>query len=140
MKFDSNLKGFEDFEKKMKDMPARTLKKVLRPSLSAVIKFARDQIRDAAPRHVDRQSPISKKFGPLYRNIKFKIMRKNRSGELGARVDTGNAPQGFWYEKGTRYQPARPWFEPKFRAISDGLLKMLGELIGKGIERVSEEK
>ena len=135
------LTGFEEFSKTLEELPDRVTKRVTQAAVTKAMRKGVKVLRDAAPRgDVSDPSRISEKFGPLHKNINVKKLRKTRRYEKGARIDTGNAPQGFWYEKGTRNQPARPWFLPAFSGAIGVILETLSAAMGEGIEKEAKKK
>ena len=135
MKFETKLHGFEEFDRLLKDLGPRVGNRVLQGAVTGAIREGAKEIRKVAPQHLDKQSPASKKYGPLRKNIKVKRLRRVRPGEKAARVDTGNAFWGVMYELGTRHQPARPWFANAFRKARENIIKNLADRLKKGIEK-----
>ena len=62
-------------------------------------------------------------------------MKRVDNNEKAARVDTGTAFWAVFYEKGTRSQPARPFFEPSFKRAESAVIKKLAERLRAGIDR-----
>ena len=140
MKVSGTLTGFNDFEKLLKELPTRVQKKILQKSVTGAMREIRTDMRNAAPRDENGQSQASKEYGRLRKNIKVVKLKKTKPGEKGARITTGNAYWGYFYELGTRFQPARPWFRTQFASVQGKALKKLGELIGDGIEQEARKK
>jgi HK97 gp10 family phage protein len=131
----SALTGFESFDFLLKNLGPRVGNRVLQNGVSAGARAGAKEIRRATPAHLDKQSPGSQKYGPARKNIKVKRLRRHKSGERGARIDTGNAFWLVFYHFGTRYQRARPFFDRAFLRARETMLKVMGESIGKGIEK-----
>lgn len=129
-----DLKGFDEFDKKLRELPTKVENRVLQKSVSSAMRSIRSDMVQAAPKHIDERSPASKAYGTIKQNIKVKRLRRVRKGQKGARIDTGKAFWAVFYELGTRHQRARPFFAPTFRRLTDRILRVLGEELGKGIE------
>lgn len=128
--------GFKEFESLLNQLPKNIEERVLQSSTRQAATVMRKAVAQAAPISKGKQSPISAKFGHLKRNIKAKVSKIHKKrGQRGAYVTTQNAPQGFWYEFGTRFQSAKPWFRPAVVGSESAVLKKLADGIGKGIER-----
>lgn len=141
MKMDFKLSGFDDFAEDLKKLGPAVERKVVRRSVISAMRPARAFLKSVAPVQVDGQrSKTSKKYGHLRQNIRLIRLKKVEKGQAAARVDTGKAFWGVMYELGTRYQPARPWFGPAFRKVSDLVLKTLSSDIGKGIEDIARKR
>lgn len=135
MKLEGKVSGFDELDKLLKQLPRNVERRVLQKGTTAAMRSILPDMKAAAPRHDGERSPASKKYGTLLSNIRAARLRRVRKGEKGTRISTGNAFWGFIYEKGSRYQPARPWFAPTFRRLQSKLIKVLGTEIGKGIEQ-----
>ena len=135
MKFSNRPTGFNEFDKLLKELPKRVENKVLQAAVTGALRDERKNFVAAAPRAEEGQSAASKTYGRGYKNIKIVRIRRLKKGMRGARITTGNA---FWlliYEIGSRFQPARPWFLPTFRAAVERIIGSLGKRIGEGIKR-----
>ena len=141
MKLRMELHGFKDLEKQLKKLPDKVGNKVLQSSVRGAMKIGLKAVKDAAPRNDGLISEVSQQYGPLHKNIKLQTIRgaKKRGGR-GIRLSTTMAFWGYFYEKGTRYQPARPWLEPAFLAVVDNIMSDLKDRIGKGIEKEAQRK
>lgn len=135
MKFDFQLHGFDELQRALRTLPEIVQKRVIRTAAASAMREGRRAIRDAAPRHLDKQSPASKRYGPLYKNIRLVRLKYPIAGMFGARVDTGNAFWGYIYEIGSRYQGAVAWFAPAFRRAQTAIINTLGQKIGDGIDK-----
>ena len=140
MQVDVKLSGFNDFSKLLKDLPNRVENKVVQSAVNVAMREGRNEIARAAPDRKYPRSAASKKYGSLRKNLKVLKLRRVRKGQKGARIDTGKAFWGQFYEFGTRYQPARPWFGPAFAKASELILKRLYQAVGAGIEREATRK
>lgn len=140
MNLESKIEGFDELADLMKLLPAKVENRVAQKSVNSAMRAGRDAVKAAAPVFTGAQrSPISIKFGGLKKNVRLVRLKKAQKGQKGARVDTGNAPQGFWYEKGTRYQPARPWFLPAISRAREEIFRILGLELGAGIEEEAKK-
>lgn len=134
MRFEAKLNGFEAFNKLLGELPVRVENKVLQKAAVSALREARPDIVAAAPRDMVGQSPASKKYGRLYKNIRVLRLRRTRQkGIRGARINTGNAFWGLLLEIGTKYISPRPWFLPAFKKAIPKINDKLGQEIGAGI-------
>lgn len=135
MQLKPELHGFNEFEKLLTQLPQNVAKRVLQNAVTGSLREVRKDVKQAAPAHLDDQSPASKLYGSLRQNIRVIRLRYTGKNERSARIDTGKAFWGFFYEKGTSRQPARPWFLPTITRVQDRIFKTLGIKIGAGIEK-----
>lgn len=134
MKLHSNLRGFEDMDKALAALPQRVENKVMQRAVTRALRPARQAIREETPIG-DTRSPASKEYGRARSNIRLHRLRKVKKGSKGARITTGRAFWLMFYELGTRYQPARPFFARAFKRMQEAILKDLAKELGEGIER-----
>ena len=137
---DIKMEGFKELSSLLEQLPVRVEKKVLQGAVTGAMREARKEIKAAAPKHLDKQSPSSKQYGTLQKNIRVIRLKRVRKGEKGARVDTGNAFWGYIYEMGSRYQAARPWFLPAFNRSLATIADTLRKRIADGIDREARAK
>lgn len=135
MKFHGKVSGFKEFSALLKELPRNVENRVLQDATNKAMRAALPQMKAAAPVHKEDRSSASKQYGTLKQNIRVSRLKRVRKGQKGTRIHTGNAFWGFIYEMGSRYQPARPFFAPAFRAMQTTIINVLGVEIGKGIER-----
>ena len=134
MKFKGKLTGFEQLSRVLNDLPVNVEKRVIQNATTSALREAAKEIRKSAPvGDDDNQSPASKKYGRLKRNIKVIRLRRNDKGARSARIHTGRAFWGVFLELGTRYIPARPWFGPAFERSQERVLEKLKEKLTDGI-------
>lgn len=138
---DMNVKtgGFEQFDQLLKELPERVAGRVMQQSVTNALRQVRPDVRAAAPVGSD-QSPASQKYGRTKRNIRVIRLRRTAANEKAARIDTGNAFWQLFYNLGTRYQQARPWFGPTITRLQERIFKNLADSLGKGIEREATRK
>jgi len=134
MKLTHKLSGFNELDKLLTQLPRGVENKIMQNAVTKAMRSALPDVRAAAPRHTGEQSPDSKKYGPLRKNLRVIRLRRVNKGQKGARIDTGNAFWGLILELGSRYIPASPWFGPAFRKANTKIIKTLGDELGKGIE------
>lgn len=134
MKIHGKIEGVNQFQELLEKLPDRVQKNVLQRATLAAMRIARPSIKAAAPVDQGERSELSKKYKRLRQNIRVGKIKNKKKTERGAILNTGNAPWGYWQEKGTRYIPANPWFEPAWKAIQHLVLKTLNIEMGKGIE------
>ena len=140
MKLETKIKGFENLNTILTKLPERVEANVLQKSTTGALRSIVKYMRGRAPKNADYESPASKKYGPLRKNIFVKASKRDKkSGTRGAYITTGKAFWGFFYEKGTRHQPARPWFLPAFSAVSDLIIKRFADNVSEGILKEVEK-
>ena len=139
MKVEAKLTGFEDLSRLLKQLPQKVEDKILQNATMAAAREGAKAIKAAAPSGLE-QSPMSQKYGSLKKNIKAKPLKKLRreKGLRGARISTGAAFWGYFYEKGTRYQPARPYFDNAFENSASSMGEILRTKIAEGIEKMAD--
>lgn len=139
IKFKMELKGFNELNKSLSQLPDRVENRVLQKSVNAAMREALKDVKAAAPRDTGERSPASQEYGPLWKNLKVRKYRNTKKNQKGARMDTGNAFWAVFYELGTARQPARPFFGPAFRKASEKVLKKLRVELGKNIEKEAKK-
>ena len=128
------LHGFKELDKLLTRLPNRVEKKVLQGAVTGSLRETRKQIKKAAP--VGKTpSKNSEKYGSLKKNIRLIRLKRVRPNERAARIDTGRAIWGVWYELGTRKQSARPFFRPTFERSVNAIFDNLRDRLGSGIEK-----
>lgn len=134
IKFD--LQGFEEADKALRELPEQLQKFALQDATRTAIREARKEIKAAAPRGRGVTS-VQKKYGykKLKNSLRVKNLRRIKKAQAGARVDTGTAFWAYFYEKGTRNQPARPFFQPAFERSKGRVMKKLSEVLFKNIDK-----
>lgn len=125
--------NFDHFGKELSKLSQRVENKHLQKATKKALSVAKRTVEDAAPRGEGRRSEISSKFGPLHTNIVVQRKRKPGKNRKGSRLTTKDAPQGAWYELGTKRQPARPWFVPAVLSKQSQISKELALSLTKGI-------
>lgn len=133
MKFDGKIGGFEDMHRLLQQLPKNVQNRVVQQAATVGLRAARGDIKNAAPRHEGEQSQASKKYGTIRNNIKVVKKRRVKRGQKGARIHTGKAFWANFYEKGTRYQPARPWFAPAFTAAVPKIIDAMAAKMREGL-------
>jgi HK97 gp10 family phage protein len=128
------LEGFKELAAALDNLPGRVEDKVLQSAVTGAIRQAGKEIRKDAPRS-EEQSTASLKYGRLSKNIKISRVRSAKKRGKGAKITIGDAFWGFFYERGTRYQPARPWFVPAFDRARAAMLSELSKRIKEGTEK-----
>lgn len=133
---DIRLGGFEELNKTLTQLPKNVERRVLQAAVTSAVREGRKEIKRSAPRGKER-STVQKKYGykPLWKELKVKRLRRVDRGEKAARVDTGDAFWSLFYELGTRYQPARPFFGKAFRRAEGAMVKKLSERLKVGINK-----
>ena len=135
MNLSHRFNGFDQFSKLLRELPQNVENKIVQGAVTAAMREGRKAVRAAAPVYMDKQSLASKLYGTTKKNIRVVRLKRVQRGQKGARIDTGNAFWSLFYQLGTRYQPARPWFDVAFRAAQGSIVKVLIDQIGAGIEK-----
>lgn len=141
------LKGAKDLNKTIKQLPIELQKRVYVQSMRKGAVIFRDEAKMRAPYGTDfqKRSYVKKKKGiatthfvKLRDEIKITVTKKTDiSFELAVHV--GSAYWGMFGEYGTSHQPAHPWLRPTFDAKAQEALDVVGESLGKGVERTAEK-
>jgi HK97 gp10 family phage protein len=133
---DIKVGGLEELDNLLKQLPPRVEKRVLQSAVTSAIRQGRKEIKRSAPSG-DDVSSVQKKYGykKLKNELKVKRLKRTKRNEKASRVDTGNAFWALFYELGTRYQPARPFFAKAFRRAEGAMIKKLSERLKIGINR-----
>ncbi len=134
------LKGADELAKKLREMPIKLEKQALQESVLQALDAVLPEMINAAPVHMDEQSPFSKKYGTTRENMRVVKLKRAGRNFKGGRLDTGNALQGFLFEIGSRHQPARPWFAPKIRSLAQKVVDVFAMRVGEAIEDLWEKK
>lgn len=140
MRVSATYGGFEELSRQLKRLPSAVENRVLASATLKAVKAAQPIVEAATPRGTGKQSPASEKYGPGHTNIKVRKKRSRRKNVRAARIDTGDA---FWlhiYEKGSRYQAAKPFFGPAFRTAETLMITTLKSEIQNGLLRELAKK
>ena len=135
----SKLSGFEDFDRLLKNLGPRVGNRVLQNAVTSSVRVAAKEVKAAAPRSTTKRSRASKMYGFLVKNIRVIRLKRVERGQRAARVDTGKSFWGVFYELGTRYQPARPWFAPAFERARQAMIDNLAKRLKIGIEKEAKK-
>lgn len=135
MKITMKLHGFEDFSRKLNELPKKVENRVLQQATVSALKEHLTEMKAAAPIDENGRSPASKTYGRLRSNISVLQVRKPGRRKKAARFDTRKAFWGNFYELGTSKQAPRPFFGRKFREMSNSILSSLRKHIEAGIYR-----
>jgi HK97 gp10 family phage protein len=136
MKVDIKVGGLERLDRVLRQLPVRIERRVLQSAVTSAVRVGRAAIKRSAPKGRDVSS-VQKKYGYGKLNKELRVIRLKRTkkNEKMARVDTGKAFWALFYEKGTRHQPARPFFAKAFEGAEGKMIQKLSERIKEGIER-----
>lgn len=152
MDFDGKLNGFKEFDKLLRELPRNVENRVLQGAISSAARVGKNFIKSRAPVHHKFQSAASKLYGTIKQNISVAVSKRDKKrGQRGAFITTKDAFWANFYERGTqryvgkrkhrssqlgsRYQPARPWFLPAFKAAYKNMIEELANRLGTGIEK-----
>lgn len=136
----TKMTGFDELNKKLIALPQRVENNILQKSVTGALRTIVPAVKAAAPRDEKGQSPSSKKYGRLRRNIRVIRLKRIKAGRRAARINTGNSFWGMLLEFGTKYITAKPWFAPKIRQLAPRVFDALGKTLGAGIEKEAMRK
>lgn len=139
MKLKHRLSGFEEADKVFKQLPLVVSDRVLRDATLSGARVWRQAIKANAPTHTGEQSPMSKQYGTIRRNLRAFSLRRLKRAQKGARVDTGDAFWGWFLERGTRHIAAKPWFLPAAKAALDAVLNKMSQRISERLPKEAEK-
>lgn len=128
------FKGFDEFDKMLQQLPLNVEKRVVQAATVSALRAAVKNMRNAAPKHTGKQSPSSKKYGTGQKNISVRP-KKKKKGVRGALLSTRDAFWLYFYEKGTRYQPARPFWNSAFKLATPVILSKLNEYVNTRLQK-----
>jgi len=128
----SRVTGLAEMRRVLKMLPDRVQKRVMRNAVRSAAVVMRKSVQSAAPVGAE-SSKASAKYGRLRQNIRVLRLKRVPRGSEAARVDTGRAFWGVWYEFGSSRQPPRPWFRPAVDTASDASVERLRERLAAGI-------
>lgn len=135
----SRLKGFEEFQFTLKRLPINVQKRVLKTATRRALRLGYKEILATVPRSFVGRSPASKKYGFARDNIRLFSLKRpttvNGKKSVGSRVNTGDAFWLVFYELGTRYQPARPFFANAIARTQEKMFTLLGKYLAEGIAK-----
>lgn len=132
---ESRVSGLAEARSALKRLPPNVQRRVLRAAVRAGATVLRKEVRARAPVG-DEQSEYSKRYGTTRKNIRIIRLKRGIPADAAAfRVDTGDAMQAYWYEYGTRHQPARPFFRPAVDQAWQRAVNAMKERLAAGIER-----
>lgn len=150
LEFSSKVKGFEDFDRLLRELPDRVNERVIQNAASFAMRVGAKVVMAAAPEDLNRPPETNNsywarklRYGRLRdkKNIKVKSSKRDKqTGSRGAYITTGMAFWGSILELGSRYYPATPWFLPAITSAKDLIIKALGIEIGIGIKREARKK
>lgn len=135
IKIKTDLQGFENFDKLLSQLPMRVEKRVLQSAVTSAVREARKEIKKSIPVGDEKQSAASQRYGRAKTNLRVKRLRRTKRNEKMARVDTGDAFWMLFYELGSRFQPARPFFANAFERARSAMIKKLRERLSLGIKK-----
>lgn len=129
--YEFRMEGLEGLERRMRLLPGRLERKVIRRATRLGANTVRTAVRRRAP-----HGPT----GRLRRSIvtRYSRRRSQRAGK-GAVVYTvrnlRDVFYAFFLEMGTRFMAARPFFRPAFESSKRDALRRIGKELWAGIER-----
>jgi len=134
------FKNFKEMDNFLGTLSKRLENKFLQAMVNdAMRKAALPVMKARAPRHKEEQSKWSKYYGSIIKNLKVSKTGAKKGGK-GAKIDTGRAFWAYFFEKGTRYRPAKPWFNDAFISAKDVIIAHLIPSLKTAIEREAKRK
>jgi HK97 gp10 family phage protein len=131
----SRVEGLSEINQVLKQLPERVQKNTLQRSVNAGGRVILKAVKAKAPRHEGKQSPASKRYGTLFKNLRMRAMSKLRAGARGVRIFTGDAFWSRFFELGTSHQPARPFMRPAFDESAGEAVGKMRDTLAEGVER-----
>lgn len=125
-KFETKLKNMDVIRAKLKALPAKIARKILRRALREAGKTLQDE--------VIRRAPVGL-TGNLADSIKVKDLRTEK-GQVGAKVGVG-AYYARFVEDGTIKMSAKPFARPAFDSTREKLVEEVDKAIAAGLEKVT---
>jgi HK97 gp10 family phage protein len=138
--FKYKIEGFEDMSKFLRELPSDVENKILQSAVNAAAKEGLKEIKRVAPNAI-KESRASHIYGKIIKNLKVRTSKLDkRPGQRGAFITTGDSFWALFYEIGTKFQQARPFFGPAFNRSQEKMLDTLQDNIADGIDKLSESK
>lgn len=139
MKTESRVYGADEMRGLLRERTPREAHNLLRSTVHGMAGALRDDMRRDAPRSSGRRSPLSLKYGHLFKNIKSKRARA-RIGEMPtSNVVVENSVYWEFLEYGNSRQAAQPFIMPtveKFMgSAKDTFLTQFGKKLEAAIAR-----
>lgn len=156
MRIEFQIEGMEALDAKLKGLPVKVERKVIRSAVRTAQKIALDAVKRATMR-----LPVSlRRFGTMAGGIAgawfIRPPKRQIPGSYGLHVCLQNLPQFFhksprtgktsyipsaieFGHGATKDKSARPYARPAADATKERVMAKLGEELGKGIERVAQE-
>lgn len=134
MKVDLQIQGTKELNDLLLNLPQNVQRRVLQKAVNAAIKVGLKIVK-AATRKSTFQSAASKKYGHLRSNLRIVTVKHPRTGQRGARIDTGDGFWGAFLELGTRHERAQPFMGPAFERAANVMLDELRSQLQSGIEQ-----
>ncbi len=134
------MTGAAELATKLREMPAKLERQALQEATLEAMREVLPEMRDAVPQDEYERSAASIKYGTTRENLQAVKMTNPGRNKKGARIDTKDAFWQWYYNFGSRHQPARPWFAQRFRDISQKVIDKFTADIGKAIEELWAEK
>ena len=134
----SGISGARELERVLRKLGPRLAERELVSAARAGANVWRKAMIAAAPHEDGESSALSKKLGPLHKNIRTtRVKETNRSVEMA--VHTGRAWWGTWLEFGKTGQPARPWASPAIDANVAAVLARTGKTLERRLQKLAKE-
>ena len=135
-----HITGLREADALLRQLHQRVETRVLQAATMAGARVIAKEVKNSAPVGAGEQSPASKQYGRLAKNIKVAPLRSAKArGRRGARIDTGNAFWALFLEFGTRFLAARPFFRPAVDRSERAAVDKLRLTMVVGIEREAKK-
>jgi HK97 gp10 family phage protein len=122
------VSGLEELEEKLYDMPSKFARQAMRKALRPAADVWKDEIAARAPEKtgwLKSQAAVSIKLSAKEESGTALVgfTKKQNPALIGKEKHVPSAAnEAFWYEMGTRHQPARPFIRPAFDALKSTVL------------------
>lgn len=128
----THIAGAKELRAVLVKLPDRARKRVLASSTRKAAKVVLDETVAQAPVGTE---PPDFKYGRLRDNLRVTARKGNDADKAVFAVHNGRAYWANFLEFGTRYMAARPFMRHAMEVSVPKALKVLGDALGKGIEK-----
>lgn len=122
------VEGLDDLLASMDALPLALQKNLIVRSLRKGGEPIAEEMERTAPD--DPETPGSR----IERNIRVQVSDQTATGAVARIGPTSGGFPAIFAEVGSAHQTARPFIGPAFEATKDDALKLVGDVIGSGIE------
>lgn len=137
--YKSSVSGFNELSSLFKELPKRVNNKILQKATREGMKEALPTVKQAAPRNSgNKKSKASQDYGPLNKQVKVRRIRME-GNRRGTKISTGTAFYGYILDKGSRYVPAKPWFDQAFESKETAVIAKFKSVMDEELAKAMNE-